>query len=100
MTEPLDAEARRVAELVVGDARAARFLRGDSLDELLADAHRFATALDAIAAERKPKPPPPDFDGGARATPPAPSDPVRDHDGIMLELARRAKLGGPLDDPL
>ena len=100
MTEPLDADSRAIAELVIGNPDAAVFLKGDTAEELLLDAHRFGKRLNAIRASQKPKLPPPDFDGGARETPPAASDPVRDHDAIALELARRMKLGGALDDEL
>ena len=43
---------------------------------------------------------PPGFDGGARKSEPPPRDPVSGHDEIAVELARRLKLGGPLDDDL
>jgi hypothetical protein len=36
----------------------------------------------------------PDFDGGARMTPPLPSNPALEHDQTVLEIAQRAKWGG------
>jgi len=39
------------------------------------------------------EPPNPNFDGGARQSPPPPDDPEADHDQTVLEIARRAKWG-------
>lgn len=97
--EPLDAEARRIAEMVLRDPEAAQFLRGDSVEALLTDAHRVAGILDAIAEQQRPKPPPTNFDGGVRQTPPAPSDPVRDHDLGVLEIIHNWKQGGAGEPP-
>ena len=81
--EPLDTDARRIAEVVLRDPEMAALITGDSAEELLRDAHRVRKALDANQ-----KPPPVDFDGGAREMAQPPTDPIRDHDLGVVELIR------------
>jgi hypothetical protein len=96
--KPFDGDAQRVAEWVLGDPDAAQLLRGNTAEELLHDAHRVARKLAAIAANRKEKPPSPDFDGGVRQSVPLPGEPTREHDALALDVVRRAKWGLGPDD--
>jgi hypothetical protein len=96
-------------------------IEGQSIEELVAAAEAVATShpnpaelasFNAAAQKQErdlsllqmlhgsfevPDPQPseaPDFDGGVREPAPLPSDPVRDHDELLLAWVRESHLGG------
>lgn len=64
-------------------------LRGDTAEDIEADADDLLAALAKVA----PPPPPPDFDGGARTPPPIWRDPNEQMTEAIREGARRVRGG-------
>jgi hypothetical protein len=86
--EPLDTDARRIAEVVLRDPEMAALITGDTAEELLRDAHRVRKALDAAIPK-----PEVNFDGGVREPAPAPADHAREHDQTVLQIVQEARWG-------
>jgi hypothetical protein len=80
-------ERERVAKLLLEDPKLARWVEGDTVDEMVASANSFKATIDTIKAKAEPKP---DFGGGVREPVPITGDAAREHGDLLLAMLARA----------
>ncbi len=81
-------EAEQVARLMLDDPKMAKLLTGETVGELVESARFVKPTLESARRERQPREAPEtDSDGGVRQPAPMPSDAVRDHDQLVVDIA-------------